>query len=216
MINITLVEDHNIVRNGIKELLSKEPDMNVVAEAHSGDEVLQLLKEGLQTDLIVTDVNMPGMDGLKLVQTISENYPDIYLTVLSMYDQPEYINQAFKNGADGYILKNARPDELVFAIRHVGVHQKRYICSELAITMLDRQLQASEIIMPENAEFDFTKKEIEILTLVSEGYTNQEIAERLYTSKRTIEGHRQNLIDKTGVRNSSALIRYALLNGLIS
>jgi DNA-binding NarL/FixJ family response regulator len=216
MINITLVEDHNIVRNGIKELISKEPDMNIAAEARNGAEALQMLEDGLETNLIITDINMPDMDGLSMVHKISQRYPDIRLAILSMYDQTEYITKAFKSGAHGYILKNARPDELVFAIRHIAVHHERYICTEIATGLLDRQIQASEFAMPDNNELDLSKKEIEILTLISQGYTNQEIADNMYTSKRTIEGYRQNLIDKVGVRNSSALIRYALLNGLIS
>jgi DNA-binding NarL/FixJ family response regulator len=216
MINITLVEDHNIVRNGIKELITKEPDMNIAAEARNGGEVLQMLEDGLETNLIITDINMPGIGGLKLVKEISQKHPDIRLAILSMYDQTEYITEAFKNGAHGYILKNARPDELIFGIRHVAMYHERYICTELALSLLDKQLQAAEFAVPDNNELDLSKKEIEILTLVSQGYTNQEIADNMYTSKRTIEGHRQNMIDKAGVRNSSALIRYALINGLIS
>lgn len=215
MIRITLVEDHNIVRNGIKTLLNKEEDINVVAEAGNGQELLQQLEQGLQTDVVLTDINMPDTDGLSLCKTVKAQYPGIIIIILSMYDQVEYINQAFKNGALGYVLKNVSPDELTFALRHICIREERYICSELAIRMLDKQIQASEITVPDNSEFDFTKRELEILTLVSEGYTNQEIADRLYTSKRTVEGHRQSLIEKTGVRNSSALIRYALVNGLI-
>ncbi|WP_118950460.1 response regulator transcription factor [Taibaiella helva] len=215
MIRIALIEDHNIVRNGIKTLLNKEEDMEVVAEAAHGEEALKLLEEGLRPDVVLSDINMPDVDGLSLCRMVMEHHPGIKFIILSMYDQVEYINQAFKNGALGYILKNVSPDELTFAIRHICLREERYICSELAIRMLERQIQSSDICLPEHSEFDFTKRELEILTLVSEGYTNQEIADRLYTSKRTVEGHRQSLIEKTGVRNSSALIRYALINGLI-
>lgn len=215
MIRISLVEDHNIVRNGIKTLLNKEEDMNVVAEAANGRELLRQLELGLETDVILTDINMQDIDGLTLCKSVSEQYPGIRIIILSMYDQIEYINQAFKNGARGYILKNASPDELIFAFKHICTREERYICAELAVRMLDKQIQLSDIIVPDNSEWDFTKRELEILSLVSEGYTNQEIADRLYTSKRTVEGHRQSLIEKTGVRNSSALIRYAFINGLI-
>lgn len=215
MIRISLVEDHNIVRNGIKTLLNKEEDMNVVAEAANGRELLRQLELGLETDVILTDINMQDIDGLTLCKSVSEQYPGIRIIILSMYDQVEYINQAFKNGARGYILKNASPDELIFAFKHICTREERYICAELAVRMLDKQIQLSDIIVPDNSEWDFTKRELEILSLVSEGFTNQEIADRLYTSKRTVEGHRQSLIEKTGVRNSSALIRYAFINGLI-
>jgi DNA-binding NarL/FixJ family response regulator len=189
--------------------------MSVVGEVGSAAEALKMLEEGLATDIILTDINMPEMDGISFASIVSEKHPTIKIIILSMYDQEDYVNQAFKNGASGYMLKNVSPDELTFAIRHVALREERYICSELALKMLERQLQSAEMMMPDNLDFDFSRREIEVLTLVSEGYTNQEIAERLNTSKRTVEGHRQNLIDKTGVRNSIALIRFSILNGLI-
>jgi two-component system response regulator NreC len=216
MIKILLVEDHNIVRNGIKTLLDAEEHMSVVGEFGSAAEALNMLEEGLEANVILTDINMPEMDGISFASIASEKYPSVKIIILSMYDQEDYINQAFKNGASGYMLKNVSPDELTFAIRHVVLREERYICSELALKMLERQLKSSEMVIPDNLDFDFSRREIEVLTLVSEGYTNQEIAERLNTSKRTVEGHRQNLIDKTGVRNSIALIRFSILNGLIN
>ncbi len=215
MIKIALVEGHNIVRNGIKTLLNGENDMTVVAEATNCIDIMQMIDDQLEVDIILTDINLPGMDGLSFCSKAVEKYPSAKVIVLTMYDQTEYINQAFKSGAQGYILKNVSPLELTFAIRHIVNRADRYICTELALRMLDRQLNAFDASIPENMMFDFTKRELEILALVSEGYTNQEIAERLYTSKRTVEGHRQSLIEKTGVRNSSALIRFAIINGLI-
>jgi DNA-binding NarL/FixJ family response regulator len=210
-----LVEDHNIVRNGVKALFTKEQDIEVVAEANNGKDATDIIEKGAEIDIVLTDINMPGMDGLTLVKKLSESHPRMRLAVLTMYNQLEYVTQAFMNGAHGYLLKDVGPDELTFAIRHICLRDQQYLCSELAVRLVDRQIQAANITVPDDSEFEFTKKEIEILTLVSEGYTNQEIAERLYTSKRTIEGYRQSLIEKTGVRNSSALIRYAVINGLI-
>jgi two-component system, NarL family, response regulator NreC len=216
MIRILLVEDHNIVRNGIKTMLNAVDDIEVAAEYPSATEAIEELKKGLQVDLILTDINMPGMDGISFTTFVTANYPDIKVLILSMYDQDDYINRAFKKGASGYVLKNIGPEELIFGIRQIVLRDERYICSELSLRLLDRQLQASEIAIPDNIDFDFSSKEVEILRLVSEGFTNVEIAERLNTSKRTVEGHRQNLIDKTGVRNSIALIRFAIVNGLIT
>jgi two-component system response regulator NreC len=216
MIRILLVEDHNIVRNGIKNLLNNEEDLTVAAECSSATEALNELEQELQVDLILTDINMPELDGISFTAMVTAKYPGIKVLILSMFDQDDYINQAFKKGASGYVLKNINPEELVFGIRHIVLRDERYICSELALKLLDRQLQSSEIAIPDSVDFDFSSKEIEILRLVSEGFTNIEIAERLNTSKRTVEGHRQNLIDKTGVRNSIALIRFAIVNGLVN
>ncbi len=215
MIKIMLVEDHNIVRNGVKALFTEEQDIEVVAEAKNGREAIEIIDKGQLIDIVLTDINIPGIDGLTLIKKISESHPQIRLAVLTMYNEVEYMNQAFMNGAHGYLLKDVSIDELTFAIRHICLRDQRYLSSELALGLLDRQINAANVPVPGNGEFEFTKKEIEILALVSEGYTNQEIAERLYTSKRTIEGYRQSLIEKTGVRNSSALIRYAVINGLI-
>ena len=134
-----------------------------------------------------------------------------------MLDNEKYIVQAFKNGASAYILKNITSDELVFCIKHVCLNADRYICNELALRMLDKVINKPDVVVPnENTEIELSKREIEVLTLIAEGYTNLEIADKLFTSKRTVEGHRQNLIDKTGSRNTAALIRYAILSGMIS
>jgi DNA-binding NarL/FixJ family response regulator len=215
MIDIVLVEDHNIVLNGIKSLLNKEQDIRVMGSARDGIELLALLEGGLQPHLLIMDINMPEMDGLTVAQKVSEIYPEIDVLILTMYDQTAYVNQAFRNGAKGYLLKNANPEELPFAIRQIAGRKERYICSELALSMLDRQLLAADVTVPDNTEYNFSQREIEILNMVSEGYTNQEIADRLYTSKRTVEGHRQNLIEKTGARNFFALIRFAIKSGLL-
>jgi two-component system response regulator NreC len=216
MIQILLVEDHNIVRNGIMTMLNAQEDISIAAECASASEALNELEQGLQVDLILTDINMPGMDGLSFTAHVTQKYPGIKVLILSMYDQDDYINQAFKKGAKGYVLKNVGPEELIFGIRQIISRDERYICSELSLKLLDRQLRLSEIAIPENIDFDFSSRELEILRLVAEGFTNIEIAEQLNTSKRTVEGHRQNLIDKTGVRNSIALIRFAIINGLIT
>lgn len=217
MINVLLTEDHNVVRNGLKSLLEKDGELCVAAEATNGKQALAVLDKGIKIDIILTDINMPEMAGLELTATVKDRYPKIKVIILSMLDHEKYILEAFKMGASGYILKNVTADELVFAIKHVCRNSERYICSELALRMLDKLIQKPEVVIPKPmVEMDLSKREIEILLLITEGYTNLEIADRLFTSKRTVEGHRQNLIDKTGSKNTAALVRYAILNGLIS
>jgi DNA-binding NarL/FixJ family response regulator len=216
MIKIILAEDHNVVRNGIRSLLEKESDIQVVAEATNGNEALKLLKEGLTPDIMLADVNMPEMNGMEMVAQISEHYPSVKVIMLSMLDNEKYIMQAFKAGATGYILKNVNAGELVFAIRHVCMSHERYLCNELSLRLLDKLIHTPESVFDiDSSDIDISKREAEVLALISEGYTNQEIADKLFTSKRTIEGHRQSLIEKTGTRNTAALIRYAIVNGII-
>jgi DNA-binding NarL/FixJ family response regulator len=215
MIKIILAEDHNVVRNGIRSLLDKEKDIQVIAEATNGKMVLQILKDGSIPDIILADINMPEMSGMEMVAQISQAYPKIKVIMLSMLDHEKYIMQAFKAGATGYILKNVDANELVFAIRHVCTSNDKYICNELSLRLLDKLMHAPDTNF-EVEDLDITKREVEVLSLIAEGYTNQEIADKLFTSKRTIEGNRQMLIEKTGTRNTAALIRYAILNNIIS
>lgn len=215
MINVILAEDHNIVRNGIHSLLDKEPGLKVTGEAANGREVLDLLGSGVQADIILADMNMPEMTGVELIRDLRISYPAIKVIVLSMLDHEKYVYQAFVAGANGYLLKNVSADEMIFAIKHTGIGG-RYLCSELSFTLLDRLIYAPEIAVNGHSAAEFSKREIEVLQLIAEGFTNTEIADKLFTSKRTVEGHRQNLIDKTQARNTAALIRHAIVNGMIN
>ncbi|MGI4728125.1 MAG: response regulator [Janthinobacterium lividum] len=217
MINVLLAEDHNVVRNGIKSLLEKEKNLDVIADATNGRQALNLLDKIASVDIILADINMPELNGIELVLEIKNKFPKIKVIILSMLDHEKYILEAFKAGASGYILKSVTADELIFAINHVCNNNDRYICSELSLRMLDKLLHKPEVkISAELVEIELSKRELEVLALIAEGFTNHEIADKLFTSKRTVEGHRQNLIDKTSTRNTAALIRYAIVNGLIS
>lgn len=217
MIKVLLAEDHNVVRNGIKSILEKDKDLEIVAEATNGKQALELLAKGFKADIVLADVNMPEMNGMEMTTLVKQQFPKVKVIILTMLDHEKYIVQAFKNGASGYILKNITSDELLFCIKHICANNDRFICNELSLRMLDKLINKPETVVPnEKPEIELSKREVEILSLIAEGYTNLEIADKLFTSKRTVEGHRQNLIDKTGSRNTAALIRYAILSGLIS
>jgi DNA-binding NarL/FixJ family response regulator len=217
MIKIFLADDHNIVRNGIKSLLDKEADMEIVGEATDGKQVLDVLLSATHLpDVVITDVNMPIMNGMELTAKISELYPKVKIVVLSMLDHERYIVQAFKAGASGYVLKNVSADELTFSIRHVCNYNERFLCMELTTRLIDKLIDTHEPVSNRQFQLDLSKRETEILILIAEGFTNQEIAEKLFTSKRTVEGHRQNLLEKTGARNTAALIRFAIVNNIIN
>jgi len=215
-LKIILAEDHKIVRNGIKMLLESQGEITVVAEANNGIEVLNYFKDGGQADVVITDINMPEMDGITLITELKTLSPDTRIIMLSMLDNEKYIAQAFIEGARGYLLKNISEEELNFALRYVS-GGGRYLCAELAEKLLDKLI--SNPLQQANAagqNIDFSLREMEVLHLIAEGYTNTEMADKLFLSKRTIEGHRQALIDKTGAKNTAALIRFAVVNGFIS
>lgn len=218
MIRIVLVDDHYLVRNGIKMLLDVHPEIEVVAELDNGEEVLSFLSTNDSCDMVISDINMPEMDGLQLAEKIQRDFPQIKLIILSMLTERKYLLQAFNTGAKGYLVKNINYEELLFAVTHIHSGGK-YLCDELSqqmIQYLNAQAQFSHKASSLFSNIEITEREMEVLYLIGDGFTNNEIAEKLFLSQRTVEGHRQNLIDKTGVKNSASLIKHAVLNGLIS
>lgn len=215
MIKIILAEDHQIVRDGVRALLEREEEFAVVGEASTGEEALRLLKNGTKADIILADLNMPVLGGLELTEQIKINYPLIKVVILSALDNEKYVLKAFLAGAKGYLLKSVSPSELVFAIKHTH-HFTQYICSDLSKRFLSRLLSMPDPVTRKNVlDLNFSNREVEILSLLGEGFTNQEIADKLFTSRRTIENQRQAMIDKSGARNTIALIKFALINGII-
>lgn len=217
-INVILVDDHQIIRDGIKAFLKDDSDINIVGEADNGKQLLQLLEEN-QPDLVLMDINMPEMDGYEATKLLQKNYPDIKILILSMLDHEKYVSKMLNAGASGYILKNSGKDELLCGIRQVSRGYK-YICTDLALTFLNK---LHRDFSPEtNNEpgvkkvAELSQRETEVLKLIAEGLTNAEIADKLFTSKRTIESHRQNIIEKTQVKNTASLIKYAITNGIIN
>lgn len=216
MFKILLAEDHVIVRNGIRLLLELQSEVEIIGEAGSGKEVIDLLDSGIVPEIILTDINMPQMDGIELIKTLKSSHPDIKIIVLSMLDNEKYVSQAILEGCKGYLLKNVNEEELMFALRVVA-RGENYLCVELVQRLIDK-LTKNLFNQSEHAaeHIDLSMREIEVLHLVAEGYTNQEMAEKLFLSKRTIEGHRQMLIDKTRSKNTAALIRFAVVNGYLN
>ncbi|WP_410221488.1 response regulator [Pedobacter sp.] len=218
MIKIILAEDHPIVRNGIKLLLESQEHFCVIGEANNGKETIELLENKLIPDILITDIGMKEMDGKELTEYINIHYPDIKVIVLSMVGSTQLVSTCFEKGANGYLLKKVDYEELLFAIKHVAKGGK-YLCDELSMEFIESVQHSPAFNTYSNThlaeEIDLSDRELEVLELISDGLTNMEIADKLFLSKRTVEGHRQNLINKTNVRNSAALIKYAFKNGLI-
>ena len=214
-IKLLLVEDHNIVRYGIKSLLEAEPGFKVIAEATNGREALEQIKQGLEVDVVLTDINMPELAGIELIGILQKEYPSYKCLVLSMLDHQNYVYRAMEAGAMGYLVKNIDRSEMVFAIRQVQAGHK-FICTEIALKLISRHATiTSNVEVKEKSNLEFSKRELEILQLIAEGMTNNDIALKLFTSRRTIEGNRQSLLEKTNTKNTASLIHFVIKHGII-
>jgi DNA-binding NarL/FixJ family response regulator len=213
-IKVLLVEDHDIVRQGIRALIENEPEVQVVGEASNGSEALSQLKNS-DARVILMDMNMPVMNGLECTRKVKQQYPDKKVLILSMHDHESYLIDLLEAGADGYILKNTNKDELIFAIKKIA-NDGIYMGPEFTLNMLAKYKAAAGFVPARMKDINITDREMDVLSLVAEGHTNIEIAKQLFTSVRTIETRRKNLLDKTGTSNTATLIKYAVQNGLIS
>ncbi|WP_129715862.1 response regulator transcription factor [Pedobacter sp. SYP-B3415] len=215
MIKILLAEDHWVVREGLKALIEDISEFEVIGQASNGLEALTLLEGGTQPDVLLTDLYMPEMNGIELSRAVVGTYPQIKIIFLSMLDSEQHLIDALRSGASGYLLKNSSLNELEFAIRHV-CNGNRYVSAELTTHLIERLLKGSFAQTNNNPGIEFSERELEVLAMIGDGRTNSEMADSLFLSRRTVEGHRQSLLDKTGCRNTPSLIRFALLNGYLS
>jgi len=211
-VTVLLVDDHPIVRQGLRNLLDSMPDFKVVGEAGDGLQALEMV-EKVQPQVLVIDVVMPGLTGLEVTQRVKRQWPAVKVIILSMQNNEAYVVSALKSGASGYILKDTGPEELVDAIRTV-VKGERYLSKQLSERIINAYVSKMD-----EAEVDpydtLTNREKEILHLVAEGYTNQEIAERLFISPRTAELHRSNVLNKLSLKNQIDLVRFAIKRGIL-
>ena len=214
MIRLFLVDDHAVLREGLRLLFEQEPDLTVVGEAANGQQLLDQLPP-TPADVVLLDLNMPVLGGIATAERLRADYPAVRILMLSMVEEPLSIRQTMAAGAHGYLLKNASKDEVLTGIRTV-LAGRRFLCSEIGLTLLDRVVSAPTAPPALPAASSLSRREHEILQLVAEGLTTAQIADQLFTSKRTVETHRQNILEKTGCKNTAALINYASRQGLLS
>ena len=220
-IRIVLADDHDILRQGLSLLLGIQHDMLIVGEARTGPEAVAAAEQ-LQPDVVVMDISMPGMDGLTACLRIRQKLPTVQVLMLTMHESEEYFLQALRMGAAGYIVKKAAPHELQAAVRAVA-HGEIFLYPGLA-----KALVRAYITQPETSDAPpqqdsrevqslhvLTSRELEVLTHVAAGRTNQEIANQLGISIKTVQAHRANLMDKLGLHDITQLVRFALRHGLI-
>lgn len=212
--SIVLVDDHSLVRDGIRALLESEDDLSVIGEGADGMEAIALVQEK-KPDVLIVDIRMPKMTGIEAVQQLSVSDPEVKCLILSMHDSEEYILQSVSAGAKGYLLKDTGKTEFIKAIHTVQEGGKYYsgdISNVLVNNLLNptaRTSDSSNVNAQTSKPFDLTNKEIQVLELVLSGLTNKQIAEKLQNSKRTVETHRFNLMRKMEVKNLMDLSRKA-------
>jgi len=217
MTEILLVDDHNLVRNGIRLILDSCNDLFVVDEVGSGEEALDYLEKNKTPDLVLTDINMKEIDGVALIHIAKTRFPDIRASVLSMIEDSGVVVNAFNAGADGYLTKSTDYTELLFGVNQV-VQGKKYLASSIAMDIINKYSTLIPLTYDKSdllKRYEINERELSVLELISQGLTNAQIADQIFLSKRTIEGIRQHLIDKTRTKNTADLVRFAFQNKLL-
>jgi DNA-binding NarL/FixJ family response regulator len=211
---IVIVEDHTILREGLRSLLREHEDMEVVGEAGDGRSAIRCVLSKLP-DLVLMDLSMPKMNGYEAIKEIKKQQPEVKIIALTVHNTDEYILMTLQAGADGYVLKDATHDELLMAIRQV-ISGKRFLSPSVSGKIIEGYLEGKKGVQPTSQLDVLTQREREVLKLIAEGYKNKEVAEFLCISLKTVEKHRANLMRKLDLHNTSALTLFAMEKGLIS
>jgi DNA-binding NarL/FixJ family response regulator len=211
---IGLADDHNLFRQGIKTLCNSFDNMLVILEAGNGIELLNKLKNATEfPDVLLLDLEMPEMDGIETLKKIKEHYSNIKIIILSIHNQERYVLHLIQNGANAYLFKDCETDELERAIRAVN-NEGYYFPPMILKTIQQSTIKTKHKISASNPFVDLTEREKEILSLICQEYTTPEIAEKLFISARTAEGHRNNLLLKTNSKNTAGLVIFAIKHNL--
>lgn len=203
IIKLYLADDHPIVVEGLKEVLNSKSNLEVIGEAFDGIQLMGLLSHQ-RPDVIVMDINMPGLDGIACTKLIKKQYPSIKIVILTMYNDRTFVNQLIAAGADGCMLKSRGSKELVAAIERV-TSNKSYFDSVADFTHISKDTK----------EIQLSEREKEIVKLVAEGLTSSEIAQKLFIAEHTVRTHRKNIFKKLGINNTSQLTRFAINNKIV-
>ena len=213
-IKIAIADDYKIFREGLKVSLAQDDNMEVLFEVDNGEDLMKEL-EGVSPDVIIMDLKMPIMDGMEATQLIRKKFNKIKVLVVSMYDNDKFIIHLMEIGANGYLLKNAEPEEIRKAI--YAVHENGYYFNDLVNKALLKKLVLRSNIKPSfNENVELTERELEVLKMICEEKTASEIGKEIFLSPRSVEGIRQRLIEKVGVRNTAGLVMFAAKNGIVA
>ena len=213
-LRIVLAEDHTILREGLRALLSADPAFKIVGEAQDGRDAVRCV-EKLSPDLMLMDLSMPRMSGMDAIREIKKRFPETKVIALTVHKTEEYLLTTLQAGADGYVLKDATHKELVMAINSV-MEGKPYLSPGVSEKVIEGYLEGKESSQAVSSWETLSQREREVLKLIAEGYKNKEIAEELCISFKTVEKHRANLMKKLDLHNAAALTVYAVEKGLVS
>lgn len=213
-LEVVLVDDHQMFRDGIKSVLNEEEGISVVGEVGSGNELMALLSKS-QPDLVITDISMPGISGIEVSKMIKSSYPTVKVLILSMHTNEEFITKAIDIGADGYLPKDTSMKELLEAIRVIS-HGESYFNKSISDTIIKSMINKSKSKQGAGKKASLTNREIEIVLLVVDGLTNKEIAEKLFISVRTVDSHKNNIMQKLNLKSSVDLVKYAIRNKMVN
>jgi DNA-binding NarL/FixJ family response regulator len=213
-IRIAIVDDHEIVRDGIKILLEDEPGIDIIFEAENGKKAVKLCSSNVP-DIVIMDITMPEMDGIEATKIIKDANSDIKILALTMLSEDQHIRRMIKAGASGYILKSSGKEELLKAIKKI-MNGQHYFSDDATQAIL-KELVSPEVKSSRQSEqVHITDREMEVLKLIVDEFTNQEIADKLFVSVRTVDAHRRNLLQKTGAKNTAGLVKYAIKSNVFN
>ena len=211
MIKVMIADDHPLMIEGIKNTLSDSQEVEIIAEASNGYEVLKHLDSGVAVDVILMDINMPKLDGFDCTRKVTHQHPGVSVIALSQYDEKRFVKRMMKNGARGYLLKDSSRDDLLEAIKAV-YNGENYFSSRLSASMVSQELKLEKT----NALFPkLSQRELEVLNLICKEYCSNEIADKLFISFHTVESHRAKLMQKSGTKNTAGLVRWAVENDFV-
>ncbi|PYZ95522.1 DNA-binding response regulator [Alteribacter lacisalsi] len=212
MPDIMIVDDHTVLRDGLKTIFSMEKDFNVISEAESGEEALKIL-EKVQPEIVIMDINLPGKNGVDVTAEVKERWPDIKILVLTMYKHDEYFMSAITKGAEGYLLKDAPSEEVVDAVRSL-MSGEAVIHPSMAKKLLDLHQQPQEKANEKNQN-ELTAREKDVLECLVKGMSNKDIADELFISDKTVKIHVSKILRKLGVKSRSQAVIHAIQNDLV-
>ena len=211
-IRILITDDHQLFREGIVNLLSAAPEIEIVAQAENGLEAIEKAKK-LKPDIVIMDLGMPGMNGVEATQILQKELPQIKVLALSMHSDKQYIKEVLEAGAYGYLFKNCTYDQLIEAVNTVS-HGKKYLSDKITEVLIQDYLGREDDVHNNNA--DLSERESEILKLLAEGKSTREISDMLCISVKTVGTHKQNILEKLNLKTNADLIKYAIRKGIVS
>lgn len=213
-IKLLLVDDHEVIRTGLRMLLASQPDLTIVGEAASGLQALEAVGQ-CQPDVVVMDITLPDISGIETTRRLKEKYPTVAVVALTIHEDEQYFFEMLQAGATGYVPKRAAPDDLIAAIRAAKANEI-YIYPSLTKALVKDYLGRTSSDTERSGIDGLTQREEEVLSLLAEGLSNDEIGERLFISKHTVARHRENLMRKLELHSRSELVKYAIRKGLIN